>query len=710
MATDKKEFSQIDANRVAIALNVMFNNAVMYGGVHPSTRQNAVNLFTTLEPFFADYPEITFMRTGESLYMESFCVDSKVNPKRIITAFQRAGIESITFTSGLVADDCQNFIEIYSNLEIPTVDEKNSALLAKKISSIKFNYIFYQKVTKDDTVVNSSELETLATNLPTPGNSSLSNTLQYTPGQGDGTGEFVNQVGNLLSLKNVFDSSVLIDADAATVDGAKLVENIRKANRQVGGNPKIQLSADEMVESVLHATAELKQGISLQKEMGKIIKEEDLVINEIDHITYQTVVDLMCDEYKTGKISVKRLGRMIKKILPDIKEIKKIMPMLKEGLMAEGMELADFLQLTKELNRELSENEASVALAKGADELGLSVDDLVDALGDDPTEAAKLIVLASEIKQGGASNKNALSNLLTDYIEAASSDMAVNNVVEDSDGETVSKIITELENGILNKLKGQGVENSVVNDVKEELAKRFLKTVNTFKIDMIVNAISTGGDISSKQMKGIFGEKLPEKMELEAFQEKIETALTARGFTSSAADDFFSEITGKFKAPAKRIVLPKSVISTNNTKYFLQRYVKEYSRYKNPFSALNISPRLIIEHDGARPATVDDRPYVLPVLCEELKSQLRDLDIVGVIGDAEIDPIFVIMPMTDFEGTKIVLDRLRETLPKLEVQIEDKKVTVRFTVTALQYSKVVNPDSKSFIKHIFAKHKEMLAR
>lgn len=717
------ELTQQIANKIAISLNVMFNNATFYGGDHPSTAQNADNLAEVLNSF-APNSEVTLMRTGESLYIDKWCVNDRMNSERLIKAFQKTSIESITFVTPINGNDTQCFIKAFADLNLSDADSKNNYIRNQGVITVKINYVFYQKVTKDDTVVNSQALEGMSkasagiSDVPyTPGSiqniENSGNMPAYTPGgsggnanvESSGNSAVLNELNQMLSLKQLLEKSTS-DVENNDLNPSQIVNQIKAVGQEIKENKNLNLSPDEMMESVLSVSSQIRQSINLQREMGKIIQEEDLVLSEVDKLTYKTVVDLVTEEYKSGKMSIKKLSRLIRRVLPDVKELKKILPLLKEGLMNQGMELKEFLELTQALNKELASNDVSDVLAQGADELGLSVEDLVAAMGDDPAESAKLIILASEIKQGGATDNNNLSRLLTDYIEAASGEMVMHNAHDGEGGKTVSKMISEIEENLLGKLKFEGVAGEVIDSVKSELAKRFPKTINKFKTDMIVNAISDGGNLSSGQMKGLFGENLPDKVELENMKVQIADALQSRGFSSKAAEDFFNEITGRFKTPVKRIDLPKSVISSNNTKFFLQRYIKEFTRYENPFSVLNISPKMVVEHDGIRPCSVEDRADILPVLCSELKAQLRDLDIVGVIGDPEVEPIYVVLPMTDIEGTKIVLDRMRKHLSEMSININGNATTVKFVVNALQYSRVLTPDLKSYLKQLSVKHKE----
>ncbi len=90
-------FKQKHANLVAQLLNVVCNNATFYGGNHPSTQKSSEDFSVRLDTMFPIIPMITLLRTGDSLYIEKWCVDTRMNVARLIKIFRKTGIESISF-------------------------------------------------------------------------------------------------------------------------------------------------------------------------------------------------------------------------------------------------------------------------------------------------------------------------------------------------------------------------------------------------------------------------------------------------------------------------------------------------------------------------------------------------------------------------------------------------------------------------------------
>ena len=134
-----------------------------------------------------------------------------------------------------------------------------------------------------------------------------------------------------------------------------IVSQLKEIHNQIRdtGSRDTSLSVDDVMESFFELSSQLRNQLSVQKEEGKLDEEQVLAIDEIENMTYETIIQIVRDEYKHGEISIKRLSQIIRRVLPDIKDLKKLLPRLKEALMEDGMPLSDFLQLTIELNKEL---------------------------------------------------------------------------------------------------------------------------------------------------------------------------------------------------------------------------------------------------------------------------------------------------------------------------------------------------------------------
>lgn len=707
-------FSQRNADILAQALNVVINNATFYGGKHPSTQKNAEDFACRLDEVFAANPLITLLRNGDSLFIDKFCVDLRMNVARLVHTFHKAGIESISFEKGTTGQDVRAFIGIFSDTTaFPTADAMNAALSEQGVTKIRFNYVFFQKVTKDETVVSkdvaeSNYFDPHSIDITESGSAiALSGHSQPRMSAESDQHKLFDQLDTLLSFQQMLEhpdsaAKVIINqANSGKDRSGEIIQHLKDFKEQVksaDGGPGA-LSLDEMMESVLTLTASLKNKLAVQENMGKISVEQQSVINEVDQLTYQTILKIVREEYKKGDISIKRLSQIIRRIMPDIKELKKLLPLLKEGLLADGMSLGDFLQLTKQLHNELVQEGVLEALEKGAEQIGLTVEDITRAISSNPNEAAKILVLASEIDQGTGGNPGALSGLLTDYIESVSQKIAVDNHDEspNHDGKALEQIIHEIESHLLVTLKKQGVEDGLVRDVETQLAERFPKTLQKLKADWVVQFITKGSDVTGSSMAQLLSSLVEHKSEVDSIKGPIENALRARGLNQSQIENVFGEIVSQFGQKTDSQTQPKNTLSSNNTKFFLQREIKENLRYHNPFSCLSI---LVDSQstDGNNWQPVQKSSLVLFVqkICTILKGFLRDLDLIGTLGSLEDDSILIILPMTDENGAATVKQRLEKRFQQTDFGGAGRRMMLNILISITTFDKEKTPSYSSF--------------
>jgi hypothetical protein len=125
------------------------------------------------------------------------------------------------------------------------------------------------------------------------------------------------------------------------------------------------------------------------------------------------------------------------------------------------------LELVNSLVRELEDEGLTQSLAGAADEMGVSIEELMQGIKSDPADAARLIVLASEIRKGTSSNTDQLSSMLTDYVERVSRTLS-SGAKEKSGNQAAMRTF---ETQLLDKIKAQGVGDPVIERVKQRLSQ-----------------------------------------------------------------------------------------------------------------------------------------------------------------------------------------------------------------------------------------------
>lgn len=720
-------FSRKQSDLIAQLLNVLFNNATFYGGVHPSTKKSAIELGKILDDAFSESSLITLVKTGDSLYIEKNCVDQRMNVARFINTFVKTGIESISFEKGTSKENLGIFIAIFSNLEkYPSVESMNQALEKSGVEKIKFNYVFYKKVTTDETIIAKEALDNLSNSSESYKQNSSDNSEKKLMHENDqpnysvvntqyqkSNKQMLNQISKIFSFRELVGNpdsianSIL--TPAGNVSGTfDILSSLKEINKQI--SIKIDTEKDqpidEILDSVFRLTSELRDGVEAQKEMGKIIMEEGLVIDEVDKMTYQAIIQLVREEYRKGEIPIKRLAHLISRILPDIMDLKKLLPQLKDALLEEGLSLADYLKLTKELHNELATDGILNVLQDGASDIGLTADDIVQAITSNPKESARLLVLASEIRQSVDGEAGNISDLLSDYIETISKKMALSSreATGGNGGDILEKIIHQIESQLVNKLKTQGIDNGVVKDVEDQLVKRFPKTLDKLKADWMVNVITEGEDLSSTNLVRLMNTVVHQQSDFISLKDPVEESLKAQGFDKKQIEDVFDTIANNIEKRKQTTSLPGTILSRNNTKFFLLRQIKECLRYNNPFTCIVISVTQVKENGKWVSADNELTTHVLPELCTVLKGFLRDIDLVGTFGQLEDNNIFIILPMTKKTGANIVKKRIQKKITQIDFKVGLKQVELNiiFSITPFEKDKI--PDYKSYKAMVVSQH------
>ena len=460
---------QKQADQLARFINLAFNSALLYGGGHQTTIDNCTPFFTNLSAMLEGREMLTLSVERESVFFEGWCVDKSVNQRRITGYFKKAGLQSVTFETGVLKDEVIIFIRMIGDLqESPSAGVLKKNLAANKVKKIRINYVTYRKVTVDEAVVDKHMLP--------PSQSGAHHSPR--------TGPRVDDIDIELPNKSVFVDEAAPHSDMYNLVNLPVNETQRGlefiagqiealyAQVKSGDAEKKFPTTEEMVNAVFKLRQEIVQGLETLKATGRVLAVPDSITEELDGLSRETILRLIRDEYKNGTISVKRLAQIIRRIMPDVKEMKKILPYLKAGLMSDGMSLSDYLQLVTSIVHELENDGLMDVLSSASNEMGVSVDEVVSGIKSDPEDAARLIILASEIRKGLGADTEQLSALLTDYVERVSQKMAVQMPSGTDEADSANKnAIRRFEDDLLSKLKSQGLQDAVVKQVKRRLTR-----------------------------------------------------------------------------------------------------------------------------------------------------------------------------------------------------------------------------------------------
>jgi len=704
------------ALQIARAFNLAFNNAFMYGGSHQTTKDSAASFFRVLQPMLDIASIITTSVERGSVFFENHCVDKLVSVQRITSRFNKTGVQSVSFDRNASLESVQALFYIMGSLsDFTNVESMQAYLSNERISGVKINYVVYQKVTLDDTVVNKITLSETQLLLSSQQALGKETSVPADPEK------ILKEFSEILSLRNSTvenETSGTGGADSSGLsqtDYDKFISSqIKSLNNQLTSSEESVDGAAptpvEMLETIYKLKENVLENIKLQRETGKLTSAEELAINEINQISYQVIVRLIKEEYRNDRtISVKRLAQIIRRMLPDIKELKFLLPQLKDGLFAEGMSPSDYLSLVKELNKELDSDGLIQVLIEASDQIGLTFNELIEGIKESPEEAAKLIVLAAEIKKGGVkADDQQMSAVLSDYIEKVSRALALQSpeAVAPGGGVMLKAVVTRIEREILDRLKSQNVGSNTVSEVAEKLASRFTETVSVLQGDWIRTNLKKSEKPNEEMLLSII-EQVAEHGQ-GGVTEEIRAILISNGFSAETIDTIVKKAQLRAAAAITHAIeIPPGVYNAKSTNFFLDREIKLNLRYNTPFSTILISYDEIVD---LRTFTIIDlTPDInIQLTNQALKllkeMQKRDLDVIGIFTVNNNSIPFMVLPMTDLSGAIFVKKRIDTDFPQHEFLVNDITVHVVPKVTVSSYNKTLTPDKTSYLKAIYQRH------
>jgi hypothetical protein len=649
--------------------NVGFNSALLYGGAHPTTLKN-------IEPFIAQIiksvdqsPIISFIIDRESLFLDDFCADRIINTKRIISQFTKIKIVSVSFERGITQQSIQEFFKLAGDMNMQNTAEQIEAYFkANGLPGLRLNHVRYGKITSDETLISRET----ASRIDQPQQSMHQRTIDQ---------QTFDEIQKVISLAKMLDrpkesAQALAQTIMYDKTGTAAVSTIEEMRQEVR-NADAQ-SVDALLNAVLELKVDLSEALEAHKLTGKILAAAEPALNEMDKLSCEVLTKLIREEYSKGAISTKRLAQIIRRMLPDISELKRVLPMLKNVLLQDGMQLTDYLQLIRSIDMEVENDSISELISNAASGIGASTEDVVKAIKANPSEAAKLMFLASEIQNGINQDDAQLSNVLCEYVEKVSSSVALESKeIQGSQGnKALGKIITHVESQLIDKLKVYGVDEPVLLKIKQMLEQRYQQTCTNTSAMWVAENIPIDKEHEVQNLTERLSAFLGQEQSIQNLSEPLIASLSAKGYNQEQITKFIQQMS-KYIDSKKKFPVPAEILSANNMLFMLNREIKQHTRYHTPFSTLLISIATIHRPQSPKPErpSPDALQELTPQLFSFVKHALRDIDLVGSLNNKD-GVILALLTMTNHEGANVVLQRMRNTMHSTGFTLQGETVHI----------------------------------
>ena len=708
--------------RQADVLGRQFNSALMnttaYGSSHSVTRRACdifVDTVATVFESLDSLDSVTLLLDRGTLFVEEYSLDGKFNPTRIARVFRALGLQSVTFQSGVDVDALVTVLNMLSTHdEYAGVEALKTELETREISSIRLNHVVMRKFTEGEEVIDREGLEQL-TNLAerqvasgdaAPGASGPS------PGA-----SLMARVENIFSMRALLDypdqvaGQVLARTWSDDDDGEKVAGRIRALRtelREHSRDAQAPVSMAEVMEAVARVRSELSEALAGQDEISRFMAEHGgQVLDEVEQLTFDTVLMIVQEEYRGGGVSVRRLAQVLRRVVPEARDLKRFLPLLKQGLIEIGMPLADYVTLVNELGVELHGDTLVHALQEGAESVGLSVEELVREIRSDPTEAARVLVLAAEFRRSDAPDQDRMSAVLADYIGRAS-DVLVesDNTAETNVGE-LRQALRQTQQKLVRQACEQGLDRGLGNRVDEALAAKVENSVDRIRIKRLLGRLADS-DVSDETILGdALAAVFEQDTDLKRLGETLQLELEQSGYARETLQRVFERTERRLRSRSRLEMLPDGMLEPNVINYLLEREIAACRRFGTYFSVLLLMIARIRVAEGDadseddagewRPVLPEEIEQLLPQVFRALPPHVRDIDLLGSFGSRERNIPLVLLTMAHEEGAEIVRGRMLEALAEQNFTVRSGEVRIDTIAVTQRFDPDRTPDRKSFL-------------
>ena len=717
----KQEFA-----RFGRILSLLFNRATMYQMDHPYVKQSIDEFHPFVEKLLTSISPLVFAMNREQFFTDEEPLDPRITVNRMVAHFKKAEIQSISFYEGMTKNELKTFLGVFVSLDkYPNAESMKGALAEKGITNLKINHVFYKKVTEDDEVVSRDVLKNITPEMMDEDELKskklfIDMVLESVLGE-----EFEKNlnINNLLTNPTGL-SMNMIEADINSVQksdaedrrpGPVLLHQLQVIGEEVekglsgGGGANVS----ELAAAVFDMKKKLIEGMDAQKDLDITFSNKEEILDQANEITDNVLIRLVKDEYKAGKIATSRLAQILRRLIPDAEELKRVLPKIKAALLEEGMPLPEYLNLVEELGKELQSDELAKILQESSEEVGIDGKELIQEVKENPVEAAELICLAAEIRKGTGDEK-VLTDLLVDYVERMGSKLGQDITAENgAEGEQhLRQVITGLETNIVSRLRDMNVvKDDVLEGLEERLNKRMDAVFDKLRDDWIQSKSMTPEENRSKNLSvlQILEQSVGENEELGEILTIVRSKVKSEEIDENDFKEIYSEINKqkqiKREQEAKK-KMPPGVLKSQAIIFVIKKEISRASRYDLPFSALSFSVVKAKPKTGG-PADAITQQAVMDAILHRLADILREADIIGQLGKHKMVGL---LPMTMQSDAKLALRRTMRLLHGDPIEVDGIPLTVKIAGVSTTFDAERMTDGSAFMQAMSNELTEMVVR
>lgn len=722
MNPETQGFNRADAEGLVRLLNLFYQRTVAYAFDHPATQELIPRAYDALRKCLGASDSLSLLFQEFGYYIGHVDLVYAPNNRKIADHLRRFGIESITISKPVPIEAFARFLDACSLTHADPA--RFLAYLSNQgVTCFNVNNVSLKTVKEGDEVVASGGSHSSAGGGDVswgggPGESGHTSAFDDAAMRvmlGHLTAREMNANLSLLrTLENPAAPAEALMKNAAAAPGQE-AETLRQSLINVVGAFRTEAGQNDVpIEDLLAGMyamrAELLKAVKAQQGLANHLtsglvprtdagaagqarsdaaraSEAARMAEATDDVFTQTAAQLVMEEYKKCKGNPKRMAQVVQRIVPDRALLQRVLNAFRADLIRQGVPLMEFFNLLAELNTLLGTDRSYQEFLQAGESLGVSHDELLKELQENPRQAAQLILLASEARRSNREGSaEELINSLADYVEKAGEAAEGRIQANPREAAKLGSMLQQMEAEVNQKLKEKGLPEELrvmgqqklrlrlqhsVNDLKGKAARAQLQSPHASDAEKVQFLLEMFGD--EKEMDDVMGRA----------REGLDPEALAREAGNQVMQKARQEMNARREKAASKD-LPAGVYVKAVLDFFVKSEISRASRYNLPFSALLISFQGLTEDKAALESHGDALRGLQNVLVGDLRRNLRESDFVGYLG---FNRYLVVLPMTGLAAVPVIQRKLQEQLARQVALPDGTRLSLKPRVGVAGYDK-----------------------
>jgi hypothetical protein len=700
MSQETKAFSRADAENLVRLWNLFYQRTVAYAFDHPVAQEMIPRVYEAVHKCMAQEESLSLLFQEFGYYIGHIDLVYQPNNRKIADHLRRFGIESISLTKPVSLADFSRFLDACT-LTHADPTRFLAYLTNQGVMCFSVNNVTLQTVKEGETVVGAGS------DLPAGhgggGGGPSAGTGRNEPRSAFDDAAMRVVLGHLtaqemtanLSLLKVLETpNAIPDAIMKASSGnpgneaqalKQSLLNVVGAFRAEAGQGNVPI--EDLLAGMYNMRSELLKAVKAQQGIAQHLAgpgsngkpegvlpgsvkamepgrfaESNRLTDAADEIFVQTAAQLVMAEYEKCKGNPKRMAQVVQRIVPDRHHLQQVLNLFRMELVKKGVPLIEYFNLLSELNSILGADQSYQEFLKAGNSLGISHDELLRELQENPQQAAQLIVLASEARKVNKENSAAdLIQSLADYVEKAGEAAGVRMETNPKEAVKLSSMLHQMEAEVNKELMQKGMPDELRAMGQQKLRLRMQRSITDLKGKAALAQLRDAKSSESEKVHFLL-EMFSDEKELDEVMGQVKETLDSESLARDVGQQVMQKARAEMAARREKTMskeLPAGVYVKAVLDFFIKSEISRAQRYDVPFSAMLVSFQGLPEDKASHEQQGDALRGLQNVLIGDLRKFLRESDFVGYLS---FNRFLVVLPMTKLDAAPIIVKKLQETM------------------------------------------------